>query len=294
MSFPEFCFETAAGCPTDPPVLMLSFGTRETVTAVIKTRNGDPMPLTPANKHRLTLVVKQEPRCWELFAKAGSIVGDGSTGEVEFAFTDTELEKAGLLYGELVLEKDFAVTPDPADWSVIRRVACWMNVDGSLDLRNPNMPENLPVTVQSIREAVRDSCRQQNYLLDAQEFTDSEIAKSIADALQEWNTTRPVVKIALFSPSNFPYGSLINPGVLSRLYHRVGLNYRRNALQYQAAGTNVGDKDMWQTYLQMAESLGKQYSYWVQQEKLAINVNQAFGYSQIPSFGGGMYSNRRG
>lgn len=130
------------------------------------------------------------------------------------------------------------------------------------------------LTVSRIRMFLRDSTADQNYLLDAQEFTDEEIEAALEAAVDEWNETPPVIRV--YTRETFPYPHHLLDGVRGYLLQMAADNYHRNHLSYSAAGISVDDKNKGDIYLRKADYYLGQWRRFMLNQKRIDNLNSAW------------------
>jgi hypothetical protein len=133
-----------------------------------------------------------------------------------------------------------------------------------------------PPAVAEIRLHLRDSCAEDNYLLDHIEFDLAEVAESIIRAVDYWNSAPPPLETRL-NTSNFPFTDRWEQAIIAYLMRISAANYRRNWLPYQAAGIAVDDKKKFEIYEQEAARRWKEYTEWVTYHKVGINMSTGFG-----------------
>lgn len=111
-------------------------------------------------------------------------------------------------------------------------------------------------TTAEVRGRLRDSGKDDNYLLARIEHSLDEVAEAEVKAVSQWNTWFTNAGLGDFTTKNFPDPDNLMDAVMSYLYEMLADNYRRNHLEYQAAGVTVNDKDYGNIYDQLAAQYG--------------------------------------
>lgn len=125
-----------------------------------------------------------------------------------------------------------------------------------------------------VREFMRDH-PELNRLTQGVEHSPRLIMWAIADAIDDWNTTPPL--IGPVSILNFPSRHLLLRGTVINLLESLGLLQTRNHLTFSDGGIQVGVSDktpLIQSWIQMFRN-----AYEVKKNKLkvAINIEQGWG-----------------
>jgi len=298
MPFADICLGDRESCPNEWPVLSLTQDALSEYTVTIRDAQGLPIPL---EEYSVCLVAKDAFGSNQVYLNVEGIV-DAEEGTAAFSIPCSSLTRAGLFLGELVL-----FIPDPESGSsssvedttstrfcatdVRYRLPCYVEVI-------PNLANNTywascsgPLTIAEIRLAIRDKCVEDNFLLDNVEFSDTEIAWAIRRPVEYWNEQPPPLR-PCYTPANFPYRYNWTVGVIGELLRIAGPHYERNRLRYSAGGLSVDDKDKANFYTNLGDRYIQEYREWVQQKKYSINVGNAFGSTDIASFGNGLIQDR--
>ena len=130
-----------------------------------------------------------------------------------------------------------------------------------------------------VREFMRDHA-ELNRLTQGVEHSDRLIMWAIADAIDDWNTTPPL--IGPVSIINFPSRHLLLRGTVINLLESLGLLQTRNHLTFSDGGIQVGVSDktpLIQSWIQMYRN-----AYEVKKNKLKVAMNIEGGW------GGGVHS----
>lgn len=113
-------------------------------------------------------------------------------------------------------------------------------------------------TVDEIKIRLRDSGVNDNFLLARIEYSLGEVAESAIQAIATWNTVGGP-NAQQFTTANFDDPDMLLDGMVGYLYEVTAHNYRRNHLQYQAAGVTVDDKANYAEYDQLAKAYQDKY-----------------------------------
>ena len=149
------------------------------------------------------------------------------------------------------------------------------------------------VSISEVRLAMRDLSLEDNFLLDDVEFTDTEIAWSMRRPVDQWNETPPQLNGASsYTPSNFPYRYQWVNAIKGELMLIAAQSYRRNHLQYNAAGLSVDDKNKFTQYEQIGNTLRAEWRDWMMRMKRSLNFQRCFNQVELRSYGNYPYNYR--
>jgi len=271
------------------------------VDVALRDRNGDPYDLTGKT---VRFIAKEWPTFSALYIDTVAVVGDATEGIVRLALTETELCNAGLFLGEFILYPEApsssssessasssSAAPEPVFRSgALARIPCYLEVRENLE-RLDSGP-NSPLTIAEVRLAIRDKCREDNFLLDNVEFTDTEIAWAIRRPIEYWNEVPPPLRPG-YTPGTFPYRYYWLYGIIGELLSIATTGLSRNTQVYSAAGLSFDEKARVTLYREAAERYLKDYREWVRQQKRALNLGLAYGSVSIPSFGNKYYGTQQ-
>ena len=271
MPFPDICLVDRESCPNDWPVLRFQQFTQYSEAIVLRETCGDPVDLTPYSGAYF-IAKQQYGQATPDISKEMIISQQPESGRVRLALTAEELDRPGVLLGEIILYESDVVT---------RRVRCYMEVEESIQHISGH-PQGM--TIAEIRMAIMDRCMEDNFLLDNVEFADSQIVWAIRRPIDLWNDLPPDLRL-YYTPANFPYRYYWVDGIVGELLIMAAHNYRRNRLPYSAANLSVDDKNKSKEYQTEGEKLKEQYKQWVLLTKRAININRAWGGTAIDAFG---------
>lgn len=282
MSFANDCLENAQVCVND----LLFVQGQQRVAGVIDFqlrdyRTGNPLDidqyLNPSSSSSSSMssfssqTGDRADGCWLLLkdyatnqvfylAKQLTIV-NAALGQVRLTTDETDLDVAGMYLGVVEIWKDNARR---------KLIPLYFEVEPSLTADQ----KYRPLTIAEVRLALRDSCPDLNFLLDAQEYADKEIAFMIRRAVDFWNETPP--PIIQYTPITFPYHFHWMEAVIGQLQLSVSTWKLRNHLQYTAGGVTVDDTSRWKDYLEQGQLRWQTYQAWVRNKKIEINVAGAY------------------
>jgi len=193
-----------------------------------------------------------------------NIVDEG-TGRVRVALTSTHTASPGVYLAEIVVI-------DP-DGDPIFSNIFYLNVERSLS--GGETTQGGPPAIAEIRLHMRDNAAADNLLLDRIDFDYSELNLAIQRPIQFWNEIPPPIK--RYTTSTFPFRWAWLEGVSANLALMAEEHYRRNDLQYSAAGLSIADKTKFQLYAEYGARRWAAYQQWVRQKKASINLESCFG-----------------
>ena len=150
-------------------------------------------------------------------------------------------------------------------------------MDDDIDPSYTGRPAPIPqsVTLDDIRMFMIDRVPDDNFLLDAVEFSDEQIYRAMYFATDRYNSTPPL--LTLLSIEQMPHYTLIL-GTTAILLRMKAMNYARNRLDYsQKDGSAVQDKNKMQEYVALSKYLMAEYDRSVRELKYAANIESAYG-----------------
>jgi hypothetical protein len=181
---------------------------------------------------------------------------------------------AGVVEQAAIYEIDWAVVNESNRPMVVNRSV--LSVEKSMwpqDLRH--VYANLgPPTIQEIRMRLMDSSRSENLLLDDVEFKDEQILMAMWEPIRFWNEQPPPLR-PIHTTRTFPFRGAWVSGILGQLHLMAANHYRRNTMRGAAGATS--DKDKEREYLGEGQRLWGEYTAWVQNKKLELNVRLMAG-----------------
>lgn len=295
MPRPDICLIDNQRCPNEWRTLPFVQDTAGAVDVALRDRNGDPYDLT--NK-MVRFIAKEWPTFNALYIDTMAVVVNAEEGIVRLSLTEVDLCNAGMFLGEFILywdvpessgssssgsESSSSAEPAPAYISgSLARIQCYLEVRETLE-RLDSGP-NSPLTIAEVRLAIRDKCREDNFLLDNVEFTDTEIAWAIRRPIEYWNEVPPPLRPG-YTVGTFPYRYYWLYGIIGELLSIATTGLARNTQVYSAAGLSFDEKARVTLYRDAADKYLKEYREWVRVQKRALNLSMAYGSVSIPSFG---------
>jgi len=158
------------------------------------------------------------------------------------------------------------------------------------------MPRDLPTTFPQFREFVRLYIRDRepyNTLLDGKETGDQLVELCIALAIDEFNTTPPLIGTYTFQ--SFPSSWLLLYGTVVEILTSAGILQSRNQLNYSDGGITVSVSDKAPLYQSWINRMSGMYEMRKKAIKTQLNLDQAWGGVQSEywtvAYGGGLYYN---
>lgn len=133
----------------------------------------------------------------------------------------------------------------------------------------------MPVlTVNELRDFLRDR-PELNTLIGTEETSDLLLSRSIDDAIDDWNTTPPLIDN--YNIDIFPYKSLLKIGATIWVLKSVGISQSRNHLTYNDGGLSI-EKDektpLYQSWLDRLEQIWEKRKAEIKTQK---NLNNCWG-----------------
>lgn len=149
----------------------------------------------------------------------------------------------------------------------------------------PSVQAGIPPKLLNVIAAVRAKMRdyaQLNRLVAGQETSDRQIAFAIMEAIDDFNTTPPL--IGSFTLDTFPSTSLLINGAVIFTLESVGLLQTRNQMNYSdGQGVQVGVNDKAPMLMQWIGRFQQQYENKKMRLKQAINLNHALNGGGVSS-----------
>lgn len=318
MPFPDICLEDRESCPNEWSTLKYAQNACSAQEVQLRDDHGIHYDLT---NRRVILIAKEGIDAQLIkIAKVAEII-DAQQGIVKVQLNQPDSREPGLFVGEFVIEElpeegssaeesssddssdtEHAYSESAAESSsedpiapvviadlcyVVAKLRCYVEIQEDLwhtDRRYHTL------TIAEIRLGIRDKCREDNFLLDRVEFTDTEIAWALRRPIDYWNEALPPLSQHM-TTMNFPYVYNWFDGVIGELLSMASVHTERNRLRYSAAGLNIDDKDQAAFYMKASDRYKADYKEWVRGKKRSINVSHAFGSTSLRSFDnyGGRY-----
>jgi len=126
-----------------------------------------------------------------------------------------------------------------------------------------------------IRLRLRDSVLQENELWQHRQNQLTEICEAIVRTVDSWNTSPPISPTLSVTTSSFPCTELLLTGTTLHLAMMLLEHYRKNSLQYQAAGMAVNDSKL-QEYTMLYDEMRQRFDTQVMQLKSQWNLRRLF------------------
>lgn len=197
---------------------------------------------------------------------------DAETGKVRAHLTKDMTKYPGVYYGEMALVDVAAENAnDPA---VV--FSNTMSVIVNRSTFGPQGQQNGPPSIAEIRLHLRDSSPAESYLLEHVMFDDAEIALAITRPVMYWNEVPPPLDTT-YNTQNFPFRYHWLEGICANLFFMVAEQYRRNQLNYNAAGVAVDDQNKEASYERAGQARWQAYREWVRATKASINLESCYG-----------------
>lgn len=142
-----------------------------------------------------------------------------------------------------------------------------------------NMPEKPGrILMRQLREFLRDDPTL-NELIEGKESSDGQMKQAILDALEDWNTTPPI--LASVTVATHPSRRLLVRSAAIEILVSMGIYFARNDLTYSDGGVTVADKNKAPMYAQYVQQLQADF----ERKKLDLKKSQniALGFGIVPS-----------
>jgi hypothetical protein len=297
MAFANDCLDTIGTCPDNIPVVCTSQSVVERLTIkMYDPCNHQPIDLTvydipPTSssssssssssgseppRHGVEIVIKESTYFIQQYhiMAAMPTTEEAKAGIVHWTPTEESVSKPGIFLG-MALVWDHGVAKK--QWPF------YLDIRPRLDIYNIWNP-GWPITVPEIRMAIRDTCPEVNFLIDKVEFEDHEVIWAIRQPVDQWNAVPPPV--GTFTVADFPYRYYWLRAAIAELLRMAAIWMRRNDLDYSAGGVQVMDTKKWPDYLRLSDMLRKEWTDWMKQKKIEINLDGAYatlgGYKYNP------------
>jgi hypothetical protein len=269
MALPDLSVQ-AATIPYNYSVLWTNKSTVETITVELKNRNGVTLNLTAADY--VVLNAKEYPKDSSLaFSKIGVIDSDGNVG---FSFLSTDIPFPGVWYGE------FAISTVASKTNVTQRIKCFINTEVAVSVVNQTYD---PVVISEVRTSMLDRGEEDNLLLDAEEWSDGQIAIAIIKAVDVWNESLPSSSYT-YTQITFPFKQNWLEGIAGELLYSSALNLARNRMPSQSGGIAIDDKSRADVYLALSREYRERYKVWCMSTKAAMNLENCYGSTFNPYY----------
>jgi hypothetical protein len=132
----------------------------------------------------------------------------------------------------------------------------------------------MALQIDTIRQFIQDY-QQNNYLLNEQEFTDSDIQLSMNLAVDMFNSIPP--RSVTYQVSTFPSDAILMYGTLGFMFEGRAALLARNHLEYTDGGLTVPVEERAQLYLSLAATYKQQFQTYSEQYKINSNLESGWG-----------------
>lgn len=187
----------------------------------------------------------------------GSIV---TAGEDLLSFTIPKIVDPGIYVGNFIVRDDN--TP-------VFSAPLYVEVAG-----NVLACAGAPLTIAQVRMFIRDSCAEDNRLLDDLEYSDQEIMLAMTLPVDYWNEQPP--PIGRYTYNNFPFRYQWLNATAGLLMKQATQSRLRNYLPVSGGGLTVDD-GRWREYASLGKEMWDDYRAWVRVNKISTNMQGAYG-----------------
>jgi hypothetical protein len=257
--------------------ITVSQGQCATIDWQLHDREGRPVniePCTDDNEFKIVLRLKEQLALGNQNAplQVDATIVDADTGRVSAALTAAMTGVPGVYYAEM------AMVSVPAQLSQ-QPCVVFSNTFSLVIARSTFGDVNQlggPPSIAEIRLHLRDSAPGESFLLDSLMFDDAEIALAIARPVQYWNEIPPPID-AVYNTQSFPFRYHWLEGICANLFLMVAEQFRRNQLDYNAAGIAINDQNKEASYERAGQARWQAYREWVRATKASINLEGCYG-----------------
>lgn len=265
------CIISRRAGTVDLPVLETIEGAHREWRIQLRQRPGDSAPpMHLGCLSRIDFILKASAGDVHVKAAVPCRIADPVEGLVCLALTQEDVSIPGLWWGAFQMF-------DKED-RLVDQAACRVLVAKSATSPHPGNP----LTVAEVRDFLMDRCPEDNRLLMAEQFSDSQIINAMTLPVDEWNETPPF--IGAHTPVSFPWRRPLLIGTCAHLLRTIGINQVRNEASYQGGNMTVNDSDKGPAFLQMAAHLREEWRVWLVAKKREINIRSGWGGSSIGEF----------
>ena len=133
------------------------------------------------------------------------------------------------------------------------------------------------VTPDAVRMFLIDRRPEDNFLLDATEFSPAQVAGALQLCVDKYNSTTPLLNEG-FNVDTFPYRYEGVIGTAAILLRMMAVNLTRNRLDYSTQeGTAVQDRARAQEYVALAKDLSAEFDARIKALKVQANLQGFYG-----------------
>jgi hypothetical protein len=138
------------------------------------------------------------------------------------------------------------------------------------------------VTPQDLRMFLIDRNPGDNFLLDAVEFDNAQVASALRLCVDKYQSTPPIL-CPSYGVDDFPHRYELILGAAAILLKMMAVNLTRNRLNYQTReGTAIDDKAGTREYLDIAREMSAEFDARIKALKIAQNLQEAYGHIGSP------------
>ena len=191
-----------------------------------------------------------------------------SGNTLTFTIEEGDFSYSGVYQGEISLSQDGTVK---------FRYPVYVNVEKSLEAQY--IKENL--TLSRLRNYIMDRAGE-SYFISGTEFSDADLARSIIEPVNVWNTALPVMYRYTYSPITFPeeYITYWEDASAGYLFRRLSYKFLRNGFP-AGEGSPVDTTSRANLYTSLGENKIQAYLDWVKSKKYALNISSSWGTSKL-------------
>ena len=264
------CFLTNTPDTTDLPVLQTVEGGKKSFDVTLGVCAGtEKAPVDLSDVAKVFFVAKSSLESHHIYIKKEADIIDDMAGLISITLDKTSLTKPGLWWGAFI-------TKDEED-NTIDQYPCWLLIKKSIESRCGTAP----ITVAEVRAYLLDRCGD-NALLGEMQCSDDEILNAMRLAIEEWNTTPPLIHA--FTTTNFPYRYPWLICTCSHVLRSLSIKQSRNAASFQAGTVMVNDSDKGPIFQRYAEQFRQEWLQWLYAKKRELNVKAGWGVTIIGDF----------
>lgn len=198
-------------------------------------------------------------------AEVEAEIYNAELGQIQFQIPDEVCSKSGIYQFQAALMRDGSPFFIDSGGLISVEPSMWGDTSSSSG----------PPTIQEIRYAIMDR-PEENTLLRAVEFDDSDILEAIRWPVRQFNELSPDLG-AKFNCNNFPFKYHWVQAVIGRLLLAAVNHYMRNKMLASSGGLNVDDKNRDTDYLRLSKMYQDEWMEWAQLKKIELNASLAWG-----------------